>query len=389
MASSPESPRPPGGPGPAPRRESSNCRSLLAAVALTALLGALLASGSSLADARGAEAQLRPFDLESLDLEPRFARWGVVGKGPSVHATEVSANGRYTGPQPEVWDIEQIGDRVFVGGIFTGVRRNEFWFPGDEIRPQPWLAAFDLDGDWIETFTPALDGGVYELATGPDGNLLVGGEFTSVNGIARSGLAALDPITGDVDTSFDAGVTRPNSPKPAYIKELEVVGPHVYVAGTFTQVISAGVPNASWGMARLDATTGEHDPGFAPRPSGGGVWDFAIDDRRGWVHLVGYFAEVTGAPDTESFATVSIDDGSVVEGLPQFPLNDPIQRSQLEPRWLGAESGWVVATTRPPSWPAAPTSNASPSCLPDRATCRSWSAWATGCSWVTMTRVAA
>src|SRR5687768_3186235 len=51
---------------------------------------------------------------------------------------------------------------------------------------------------------PGVDGVVTRMALQPDGKLVIGGAFTTVKGLARVGLARLNP-DGSGDPTFDAG----------------------------------------------------------------------------------------------------------------------------------------------------------------------------------------
>ncbi|MEM9202149.1 MAG: discoidin domain-containing protein [Actinomycetota bacterium] len=270
-----------------------------------------------------AAAEPSGFDPTTLQLEPQFAEWGVVGRGDSSHADEDHGGIRdWTGPQPEVWDFAEHGDLVFVGGVFTGVRRNEFWYPEDPIHEQPFVAAFERDsGDWISTWRPQLNGVVYDLSITNDGVLLVGGEFTEVNGVARSGLVGLDPSSGAIVDTFQASVSRLDPAEIAWVKEIVVDGDDVFIGGQFSQVSDANGTASVRAAAKLDARTGERDPSWNIRPTGGSVWDLTIDHDRGLVHLVGYFTALDALPDTARFGTVRLADGSAVPSLPALPTN--------------------------------------------------------------------
>ena len=52
------------------------------------------------------------FAYDSLNPDP-VSQWGVVGTGNS-----------YTAAKSQVWDFQEIGGRLYVAGIFTGVQRN-------------------------------------------------------------------------------------------------------------------------------------------------------------------------------------------------------------------------------------------------------------------------
>lgn len=147
----------------------------------------------------------------------------------------------------QVWAMALIGDTVVVGGDFTST--------ADARRQAPLtrrhLMAFRLSDGQITDFRPELDGPVYALAEGPDGSLLVGGDFTKVNGRHRRSLARLDLATGRLHRSFYA-------PVDGDVRTLAVSGGELYVGGYYRSV--SGVPRA--GLARVDALSGRLDEGF-------------------------------------------------------------------------------------------------------------------------------
>ncbi|MEU8004089.1 delta-60 repeat domain-containing protein [Catellatospora sp. NPDC049111] len=147
----------------------------------------------------------------------------------------------------QVWAMALIGDTVVVGGDFTSTA---------DARRQATvnrrhLMAFRLSDGQITDFSPELDGPVYALAEGPDGSLLVGGDFTTVNGRHRRSLARLDLATGRLHRSFYA-------PVDGDVRTLAVLGGELYVGGYYRSV--SGVPRA--GLARVDALSGRLDEGF-------------------------------------------------------------------------------------------------------------------------------
>ncbi len=94
--------------------------------------------------------------------------------------------------------IRPSDGKIFVAGYFAtfgGANRNHF----------AWLNAngslnATLDGTSCATDGPAE---IYALATQDDGKILVGGYFTSVNGMPHSNLVRLNP-DGTLDNSFGA-----------------------------------------------------------------------------------------------------------------------------------------------------------------------------------------
>src|SRR5690606_9223978 len=107
----------------------------------------------------------------NLQNRPEAASWGVEGMDHTGETTIEPWN-------TNVLAIKAHGDRVFVGGRFTTVRNGA----GGATTSQPYLAAFDLDGRWISTFRPRLDGRVWDMEVTPEGRLIIAGDFTNVDG---------------------------------------------------------------------------------------------------------------------------------------------------------------------------------------------------------------
>src|SRR6266436_3177250 len=83
-----------------------------------------------------------------------------------------------------------------------------FWkdFPG------PRLARLNADGTLDSGFQDGLSGTdnwVDSVAVQSDGNVLIGGAFTAVNGVSRNGIARLN-ADGTLDSSFQNGLSGAN-----------------------------------------------------------------------------------------------------------------------------------------------------------------------------------
>src|SRR5207237_5879409 len=124
--------------------------------------------------------------------------------------------------------------------------------------PMPYLAEPDTNGSPAPgsafNANVRLDGPVRALMVSPDGKrLYIGGEFSHVNGISRARIVAINPATGQIDTSF-------NPPTPdAYVSSFAQYGPRLYIGGAFNNLNG----NAAYhGLAALDAGNGGIDPGF-------------------------------------------------------------------------------------------------------------------------------
>jgi len=90
-----------------------------------------------------------------------------------------------------VFKVLQVGSTLYAGGSFTSVTQ------GATVARQN-VFSFDATTGAVQPFAPKVDGIVWALAS-DGGSLYVGGDFTSVDGVARRGLAKLDLTTGAVD----------------------------------------------------------------------------------------------------------------------------------------------------------------------------------------------
>ena len=116
------------------------------------------------------------------------------------------------------------------------------------------VALLNADGTHDATFTPLLQdyGQVNALDVQPDGKLLVGGNFSEINGTAVQNLARLLP-NGVVDASFAA-----NTDATVYALARQPDG-KVVIGGEFDYLNGAAHPP----LARL-LPTGQNDAAFAP-----------------------------------------------------------------------------------------------------------------------------
>ena len=94
------------------------------------------------------------------------------------------------GTYPTVYSLAVHGDRVYVGGKFTGI---------DGTGRAKLAAIGATSGDLISKFNPRARGTVREVVVSPDGNLVyAGGGFKSLGGATRSGNAgSVFADTGD------------------------------------------------------------------------------------------------------------------------------------------------------------------------------------------------
>src|SRR5438552_1696577 len=100
----------------------------------------------------------------------------------------------------------------------------------------------------LDGFDPNADGLVRVVVVQPDGKILIGGDFTTVLGVARSRIARLNP-DGTLDTAFN-----PNANGHVYSIVVQADG-KILAGGPFTSIGG----QTRFHIARLDATTGLAD----------------------------------------------------------------------------------------------------------------------------------
>ncbi len=180
-------------------------------------------------------------------------------------------------------------------------------------RARKHLARLNADGSLDESLRtqPGPDYPVRAVTVQPDGKLIVGGEFSTYDGVPRRSIARLNS-DGSLDTSFHPGTGAD------YIVSSVAVQPdgRVMIAGYFSTV--DGAPRV--GLARLNAD-GSLDASFGASASpNGAVLDFTrLADGRYLV--VGGFSTYGGLPrrriarlQTNGAVDTSFDPGAGADG---------------------------------------------------------------------------
>jgi List-Bact-rpt repeat protein/cortical protein marker for cell polarity/PASTA domain-containing protein len=183
----------------------------------------------------------------------------------------------------------EVGSIVYVGGTFSTVYEP---LSGTNY-PRHDLYAYDQDTKLVTSFAPSFNGTVWGLAHSPDGRYLyVAGDFSTVDGVAREGLAQFDLTTGGL-TSFDAQLD-------GQARTVDYVNGHLIVGGSFTAV--NGVSRV--GLASLDPATGALQAsylnaglsGTASSAAGAGaVFHSAVNSAGAQMAIAGNFTSAGGA----------------------------------------------------------------------------------------------
>lgn len=137
-------------------------------------------------------------------------------------------------PNSSVYALALSGGTLYAGGFFTSIEGVE----------RMHIAALDAATGAIDSWNPGADHQVWSLLVYGT-RLYVGGSFASIGGQSRSYLAALNTGTGTA-TAWNPGCD-------AEVRALALAGGLIYVGGDFNEL--AGMPHRA--LAALDPATGQ------------------------------------------------------------------------------------------------------------------------------------
>ena len=125
------------------------------------------------------------------------------------------------------WAQTVVGNVVYVGGSFSAARPAGA-AAGTSLSARSNLMAYTLSTGVMTGWAPSANGQVRAMALSPNGQrLYVGGDFTTINGVATGHLAAFDTATGALVTSFAARTD-------ATVRALAATDATVYAGGAFS-----------------------------------------------------------------------------------------------------------------------------------------------------------
>jgi hypothetical protein len=233
---------------------------------------------------------------------------GQASWAGSRYSSRVETGWMTSSSSDQVFDIAQIGNRIYVAGSFGGIR----YGTRGAVSRRAHLIALDAgSGQPLWSFAPRFNGPVYSLAVSDDGKrLYAGGAFTQVNGLDRRRLVALGP-GGAVDRGWRAQAN-------GTVRAMVATRSYLYVGGSFGTV--NGVNRG--GLVRLHRKSGALDRAFNARVSGGSVLALDMPPARDRLYVGGRFRSVNGWGNTDRLVALRTQDGGIIPTFGRQPWRD-------------------------------------------------------------------
>ena len=181
----------------------------------------------------------------------------------------------------------QSDGKILLGGLFTTI---------DGV-PRGNIARLNGDGSVDSSFDPGTGATgesfstVNALALQSDGKVILGGTFTNVNGVSRSHVARLH-ANGNVDAAFNPAVGVAGGGLLAGINTLRIQSDgKIVLGGDFTSVSGMARTN----LARLNSN-GSLDANFNPGTGADSAVSSLAVQGNGKILISGFFTHVDGTP---------------------------------------------------------------------------------------------
>src|SRR4051794_40649614 len=127
-----------------------------------------------------------------------------------------------------VWSQVTVGNTVYATGQFATARPPGVAVGGTGEIPVGNLIAYDIrTGERIAAFNHTLNAQGMAITKSPDGSrIYVGGDFTTVDGVARGHIAAFDVASGSLVDSFKPSIN-------GQVRAITASNTTVYAGGSF------------------------------------------------------------------------------------------------------------------------------------------------------------
>ena len=218
--------------------------------------------------------------FNNIDGQPRTLLASFDTTTGTLKAWNPGLSGLLVGSTPQVYAITAAGDEVLAGGTISSVGG----------VPRGNLAALDITTGRVTAWDPDASGLVSALATGPN-TVYVGGTFTNVGGLTRRRLAAVHPTSGMVQP-FDPNVLGRAT---VGIFALATDGANrLYVGGNFTNLANTARNSiAIFNLGNL-TTLDPNAQGTTPATISASVNALLLSGNT--LYVAGDFVNISGQP---------------------------------------------------------------------------------------------
>jgi uncharacterized delta-60 repeat protein len=157
------------------------------------------------------------------------------------------------------------------------------------------IVRLDKSGNVDHSFSADVHGSIYSIALQPDGKILIGGSFSTVGGVERNNIARLN-TDGSLDLTFNPGGGTNDS-----VKSIDILPDgNILIGGIFTEI--DGVEHNYIALMNSTGTLNNYfDPGLIAGPgsysNADGIYDLVVKDN-GKIIIGGYGLNVNDTPST-------------------------------------------------------------------------------------------
>ena len=248
------------------------------------------------------------------------ARLSAAGSLDTSYNPGANANGAVSGAV-----VQPNGQAILFGAFstYSGVARHG-------------LVRLNADGSLDASFDPGVgaNGSLTKCVLQADGKVIIAGSFTTVDGVARNGIARLT-ATGGLDMSFDPGTGANGAIRSVAVQP----DSKIIIGGTFNRVDGL-VRNY---VARLTALGGL-DPGFNPGVGVPNVAALALQPTDGKVIVGGNFT-VAGGQSANALAKLRTDGSLDPTFTAPFSPGDSVPALVRQPKDGNIVASRVLAAT--------------------------------------------
>jgi hypothetical protein len=221
------------------------------------------------------------------------------------------------GVNDEVRVFQQVGNVMYAGGLIGNVQDSG----RTSTIPRNNIFSFNATTGAVGAFAPDFDGGVWAIVPLPDGSLVIGGQFTTVNGVARRGLAKLNS-SGTLDETWKpVGMGTAGG-----VTDAKLVNGRLIVAGTFPKRLMALNPTNGTDTGYLNlGITGT----VATNAGSTRIYRFATNPAGTKLVAIGNFTSVGGQPRRQAFMADLGATAGTVSGFYDLNWNKQCAASSL------------------------------------------------------------